>query len=253
MPKKLSHEDFVKIIKEKYNDLFEVIGIYNNSREKILIKCKENHEFFADPKKFTKTKSYIGCPICQKKTKEDYLNNPKYCKQCGKIIEFTNTYGETMIKDFCNKSCSAIYNNTHLIKKNRRVLKYCINCGKELNNRKSKYCNGKCQSEFQYKSYIDRWKNGLEDGIKSVYYLSNYIRKYIHEKYNHQCALCGWNEINNFTNKIPLEVEHIDGNHMNNKEENLILLCPNCHSLTSTYKGANKGNGRKNRKKYYLK
>ena len=22
------------------------------------------------------------------------------------------------------------------------------------------------------------------------------------------------------------------------------LLCPNCHSLTSTYKGANKGNGR---------
>lgn len=35
---------------------------------------------------------------------------------------------------------------------------------------------------------------------------------------------------------------------MNNKEENLLLLCPNCHSLTSTYKGANKGNGRPGRK-----
>ena len=44
--------------------------------------------------------------------------------------------------------------------------------------------------------------------------------------------------------------EHIDGNYMNNKEENLILLCPNCHSLTQTYKGANRNHGRQGRKKY---
>lgn len=50
---------------------------------------------------------------------------------------------------------------------------------------------------------------------------------------------------------FPLEVEHIDGNFENNSEENLTLLCPNCYSLTPTYKGANKGNGRKERKKYY--
>ena len=31
---------------------------------------------------------------------------------------------------------------------------------------------------------------------------------------------------------------------------NLIALCPNCHYLTATYKGANKGYGRKIRKKY---
>ena len=57
-------------------------------------------------------------------------------------------------------------------------------------------------------------------------------------------------EINKYTNKIPLEIEHIDGNYKNNNEENLILLCPNCHSLTSTYKGANLNNGRKSRSKY---
>ncbi len=34
--------------------------------------------------------------------------------------------------------------------------------------------------------------------------------------------------------------------------KNLTLLCPNCHSLTKTYKGANKGGGRTYRKKYYL-
>lgn len=42
----------------------------------------------------------------------------------------------------------------------------------------------------------------------------------------------------------------IDGNYKNNREENLILLCPNCHSLTSTYKGANMNYGRKQRRKY---
>jgi 5-methylcytosine-specific restriction endonuclease McrA len=55
---------------------------------------------------------------------------------------------------------------------------------------------------------------------------------------------CGWDEINKYTNKIPLEVEHIDGNWKNNKEENLELICPNCHSLTKTYKGGNRGKGR---------
>ena len=72
-------------------------------------------------------------------------------------------------------------------------------------------------------------------------------------KYNNKCSRCGWGEINPYTNNIPLEVEHIDGNFMNNNEENLTLLCPNCHSLTSTYKGANAEKGRQARHKYYNK
>lgn len=55
---------------------------------------------------------------------------------------------------------------------------------------------------------------------------------------------------NVYTQNIPLEVENIDGNFINNKEENLILLCANCHSLTQTYKGANRNHGRQGRKKY---
>lgn len=74
---------------------------------------------------------------------------------------------------------------------------------------------------------------------------------YEYKKYNSKYARCGWSKVNKYTGNIPLEIEHIDGNYMNNKEENLILLCPNCHSLTSTYKGANMNNGRKNRNKYY--
>ena len=46
------------------------------------------------------------------------------------------------------------------------------------------------------------------------------------------------------TNKCPLQIHHIDGNYKNNSEENLELLCPNCHSLTHNYGTLNKGNGR---------
>ncbi len=38
---------------------------------------------------------------------------------------------------------------------------------------------------------------------------------------------------------ITLELEHKDGNHDNNKRENLECLCPNCHSLTDTWRGRN--------------
>lgn len=40
---------------------------------------------------------------------------------------------------------------------------------------------------------------------------------------------------------IPLHLEHIDGNHLNNNLNNLTLLCPNCHSQTPNFRGRNKG------------
>ena len=125
----------------------------------------------------------------------------------------------------------------------------CLNCQAQISGKK-KYCNNECQKEYQYKMYIKDWKNCKIDGIRGDYQTSLHIKRYLMEKYNNKCARCGWGEKNIYTNKIPLEIEHIDGNYKNNSEENLILLCPNCHSLTSTYKGANRNHGRKQRKKY---
>ena len=79
---------------------------------------------------------------------------------------------------------------------------------------------------------------------------SHHIRRYLFEKYENKCCECGWSKTNIFTDKIPLELEHVDGDYTNNKEDNLKLLCPNCHSLTATWKGANKKQGRP-RAKYY--
>ena len=132
----------------------------------------------------------------------------------------------------------------------KRKIKYCKNCGKELNERHKIYCDNKCQKEFEYRQYIQRWKDGLESGMRGDYQLSGHIRRYLFEKYDNKCSSCGWSEINLWTNTLPLEVHHLDGDYTNNEETNLTLLCPNCHSLTDTYKNANI-NGRIGRKKYY--
>lgn len=131
-------------------------------------------------------------------------------------------------------------------------MKNCLNCGKELKKGQTKYCSNKCQKEYEHKQWVERWKAGEETGMRGKYGISEHLKKYLFDKYGHKCARCGWGKVNPFTFTLPLEIEHIDGNYLNNTEENLILLCPNCHSLTATYKGANKGNGRKDRKQYSL-
>ena len=129
------------------------------------------------------------------------------------------------------------------------IEKRCLNCDIIIPNR-NKFCSIKCQKEYEMAEYITRWQAGLEDGLRGKYQLSSHIRTYLFKKFNYKCSKCGWGETNSFTGLIPLEIEHIDGNFLNNKEENLTVLCPNCHSLTATYKGANLNHGRKERRKY---
>lgn len=125
----------------------------------------------------------------------------------------------------------------------------CLNCNKVISKR-NKYCSIKCQKEYEYNKCIEKWKNGDFDGMRGEYQISLHIKTYLLKKYNYKCTRCGWGKVNKYTGKIPLEIEHIDGNFKNNQEENLTVLCPNCHSLTSTYKGANYRKGRSSRKKY---
>lgn len=136
-----------------------------------------------------------------------------YCLNCGSKIE-----GDYR-KKFCSHSCSATYNNKRRCKNEKIINSVTID---------------------KYDEYIKKWKSNKVDGRRGNYGVSVCIRKYLYSKYNCSCQNCGWNKVNPYTGKIPLEIHHIDGDCTNNKEENLQLLCKNCHSLTENYGSRNK-------------
>jgi 5-methylcytosine-specific restriction endonuclease McrA len=53
------------------------------------------------------------------------------------------------------------------------------------------------------------------------------------------CELCNWSK-RSLDGRIPVELDHINGDRTDNRIENLRILCPNCHSLQSTHRGLNK-------------
>jgi len=161
-----------------------------------------------------------------------YLEKPNYCFKCNVLLDYDKRKNK-----YCSKSCAVALNN-----KNRKKELKCLNCVSELINTK-KFCNKACEAEYKNKQTI---RKSEEEGKKVSH--SSY-RKFLIRNYGAKCMKCGWAEINKFSNKVPIEMNHIDGNSENNKLENLELLCPNCHSLTGNWKFLNNGYGRKNRKK----
>jgi Zn finger protein HypA/HybF involved in hydrogenase expression len=146
---------------------------------------------------------------------------------------------DTTNAKFCCRSCSVTYNNkSEHWRKKHGILKTknnCLSCGTEV---ESKYCSIKCQMIYQS-------NQKLLSGTAS----SKTLKRYLLEKHGNKCWSCGITEWNN--KSIVMELEHNDGNSENNDLSNLSLICPNCHSQTPTYKGANKGNGRHYRRVRY--
>lgn len=148
---------------------------------------------------------------------------------------------------YCSRSCSVTVNN----RKPKRVRQgryYCFGCGIYLTRQGNKYCSVDCRQYYEYNTYIQNWLSGLESGnIGEQLGVSAHVRRYMFEKHNSSCQRCGWAQRNEYTGRIPLTIHHTDGNAAKTTPDNLELLCPNCHSLTATYGGSNRGNGRKAR------
>ncbi len=101
--------------------------------------------------------------------------------------------------------------------------------------------------KYQNERLLEKWKAGEVSGLTSIGTVNDPIKRYLREKFENKCCICGWSEVNPKTGKVPLVADHIDGNWRNNTETNLRLICPNCDSLSPTYGALNKGNGRAHR------
>lgn len=142
----------------------------------------------------------------------------KTCKKCNKQID--GTFGSGI---FCSRGCanSRKFSKQAIQKKRiaalgkpnaRRGLKL---SHEELNLRREKikatYSTKRNSAPFTSLSHRNK-------------------RKVIIEQQSGKCAQCGiasWNGL-----PITLEIDHKDNNKNNNSRENLVGLCPNCHSQT---------------------
>ena len=70
-------------------------------------------------------------------------------------------------------------------------------------------------------------------------------REFLIREAGGKCSQCGFDKTRPCGASI-LEIDHIDANHKNNDRSNLRVLCPNCHTLTPTFRNyGNKGNSRR--------
>jgi len=174
-----------------------------------------------------------------KARQKDYDNNPKLCKNCERVLSF-----DKKRNDYCSQRCAGLFRGK---RPDASGIKVCDNCEKKYKSYipTAKYCSPKCHKDYEFNLIIEKWKNGDKRGYKGkTMQVSPWLRKYLFIKYDGKCCKCNWNQINLTTGKIPLEVNHIDGNASNCKECNLELICPNCHSLTPNFRRLNKNSVR---------
>lgn len=126
----------------------------------------------------------------------------------------------------------------------------CLCCGVEYHphrDSRRKYCSNVCQREHDYQLWAVKVdKTGK---FPTVVMASKRHHRYIGERQGKKCAICGrktW-----LGQPIPLAFDHINGDHKDWRVSNCRLICNNCDALLPTYKGRNKGRGRKYRKKYH--
>jgi predicted nucleic acid-binding Zn ribbon protein len=173
-----------------------------------------------------------------------YYEDPVVCLECESVVVVPAGIQPSTIrvKKFCSQSCAAKYNNKQREKKKN----FCLVCAVAIDVGR-KYCSAKCLGTVRHKEAVVRAR--LDTGVKNKCLGS--LRKELFRQRGPFCWKCKWGKINPTSGKTPLVMNHIDGDSTNNMDSNLELLCPNCDSLTSTYKGLNRGKGRHSRRQRY--
>ena len=163
------------------------------------------------------------------------------CELCNKKIDGSFGSGR-----FCDRSCSNSF-SSRIRRKERNdkislalqhVQHFCKICNKDSSPRNggtSRYCS-------EHKGLHGR--DILFEDIKS----DETKKKRLIKEYGHRCEICKLTEW--MEERIPLVMDHINGDSDDSSRENLRIICHNCHAQTDTFGGKNKGKYKTRRSKF---
>jgi hypothetical protein len=184
--------------------------------------------------------------------REEYAKNPNLCGNCLKALSFQKKRHK-----FCSQKCNAIKSNlgynriAGIPARGPNQGTPCKFCGNQVlkKDRNALFCNKACMTSFHDLEREKEWETVTMFEEKEM---TPYGRQYYLKKFNFKCCECGWDKINPFSGRSTLTIEHVDGISVHNYPSNIKVLCPSCHSLTSTYGSLNKGKSTRNyRVRYY--
>jgi hypothetical protein len=122
----------------------------------------------------------------------------------------------------------------------------CRRCGTtdRLHARTGPYCSWACYNEDRYEngpwaSWLKGWLAGEISGTTENGKPDHRVRQALVATRGQRCEQCGWNKINPASGRVPLHMDHKTGDRSRNRPEEVWLLCPNCHSLTTNYQHLN--------------
>lgn len=147
------------------------------------------------------------------------------CENC--LEEHSGNYGSGR---FCSSRCARSFST----KDKRKEISEKVS--KSLKGRKPVNAGSPCSEEKKQKSRETWIKKFLDSDFESLGFGTQ--RKIVIYQQDYACNKCAVKEW--FGHQIVLEVDHINGISDDNRRENLEALCPNCHSITGTWRGRNK-------------
>lgn len=157
----------------------------------------------------------------------------------------------TKNKKFCSHTCKSDYHkklhpvNPNKRKNGKRKILTCTICSTPTIN-KTGFCSYKCIKENTKRKNYEKIRQ--EDAVnisKSEECNRRWAKKFLIDEHSHICSICNNTE---WLNKpIPLVIDHIDGNALNNNLSNIRLVCGNCNMQLPTFAGRNYGKGNRSK------
>jgi hypothetical protein len=176
---------------------------------------------------------YLKCkPIWDAKrraTREAYARSPSLCGFCLTGLPF-----ERKRNKFCSHSCAAKKHNAGCRKHGHFAVKPCVVCQTPTKN--PKFCSKDCETSDRKAKLLASIQAGTYTKVTSG---NKILKRYLVNARGAQCEKC--KNTHWLSEPIALTTEHIDGNAGNNRPDNLLLLCWNCHAQTKTFGRKNYG------------